>query len=214
MFDFDHTGQFGEHRLAGFGKAPISPPPQRTTVASGDMLNQHLDFSFTCVWTHGLYWEYCLTSLFFFPEKACLQCWTLLHLVTLWPACRAFFLTDLWSWWWLQIWLWWTVKYHIWLNPNSAPGAVFYMSVVILGGVVETVLGLPTAQLIGPQRKLQGAKKFPGMCVYLQDKRTKSFFYYFVFLAWNIKRCSKMMSRNSIRLIKGQKSNRTYLSCK
>lgn len=45
---------------------PSPPPPQRTTAPSGSMLNQHVDFSLTCIWTHGLYWEYCLTS--FLPE--------------------------------------------------------------------------------------------------------------------------------------------------
>lgn len=72
MFDFHHTGQFGEHHLAGLAKlwpcAPISPPPQGTAVPSGGKLNQHVDFSLTCIWTHGLYWEYCLTSPFF-PES-------------------------------------------------------------------------------------------------------------------------------------------------
>lgn len=60
----------------------------------------------TCVWTHGLYWEYCLTSRFFFfssLQKTCLQCRTLLHSVTLWPPYQALLLNDLWSWWGLQI---------------------------------------------------------------------------------------------------------------
>lgn len=49
----------------------VSPPPQRTTVPSGSMLNQHVDFSLTCVWTRGLHWEYCLTSPFFSRKRAC-----------------------------------------------------------------------------------------------------------------------------------------------
>lgn len=72
MFDFHHTWQFGEHHVAGLAKrwpcAPVSPPPQRTTVPSGGMLNQHVDFSLTCVWTHELYWEYFLTYPFV-PES-------------------------------------------------------------------------------------------------------------------------------------------------
>lgn len=73
MFDFHHTGQTGEHHLAGLAKlwpcGPFSLPPQRTTVPSGGMLNQHVDFSLTCVWTLGLRWEYCLTSFFLSPES-------------------------------------------------------------------------------------------------------------------------------------------------
>lgn len=98
MFDFHHTGQFGEHHVAGLAKlclcAPITPPPQRTTVPSGGMLKQHV----VSVWpayeptdcTGNIAWH------LFFLLKVCR---TLLHSVTSWPRCRALQLTDSWSWW-------------------------------------------------------------------------------------------------------------------
>lgn len=107
-------------------------------------------------------------------------------------------------------------------SSGQCTGVVFYMSVVIVPPVVETVLGPPTAQLINPLMKLQGAKNSPSKWVYPknnQEEKIGNYFcsVYFVILAWNKRRflkCSKMMSRNSIRLIKRTKSNRTYLSCK
>lgn len=211
MFDFHHTGQFGEHHVAGLAKlcpcAPITPPPQRTTVPSGGMLNQHVDFCLTCVWTHGLYWEYCLTSPFFPESVPAVQ--DLLHSVTFWPRCRALQLTDSWSWWELQIRLWWPVKYHLRLKSKQCTGVVFYMSVVILLGDMESVLDPPTEQL-----KLRGAKiSHESGCILKIRENIGNYFcflllFLFFFLAWNKRdsflRCSKMMSRNSIRLIKGQ----------
>lgn len=63
------------------------------------------------------------------------------------------------------------------------------MSVVILLGVLETVLGAPTVQLIDSQMKLRGAKILPrevGVSSRFY-KRTNSIdlFRYFVFWAWN-----------------------------
>lgn len=59
MIDSHQNGLQKEHH------APLSLPPQRTTLLTGGMLNQQADFSLTCIWTHGLYWEYYQTCLFF-----------------------------------------------------------------------------------------------------------------------------------------------------
>lgn len=63
------TGLLEEHHLAGLARLrPCALPPQRIMVPSGGMLNQHVDFSLTCIWSHRLYRRYCLTSQFF-PES-------------------------------------------------------------------------------------------------------------------------------------------------
>lgn len=83
------------------------------------------------------------------------------------------------------------------------------MSVVILLGDMESVLDPPTEQL-----KLRGAKiSHESGCILKIRENIGNYFcflllFLFFFLAWNKRdsflRCSKMMSRNSIRLIKGQ----------
>lgn len=169
---------------------PSTPPPQWTTVPSGGM-NQHVDFSLTCVWTQGLNWGILPDISFFFFRKACLQCWTLLHLVTLWPPRRALLLIDLWSWWGLQIRPWWPVRYHLRLNPSGAPGSFSTCQWSYSRELWKTVLGPPTAQLIDPQMKMRRGQNFPRKWTYPQDKRKNRDFCWFsfviVFLAWNIK---------------------------
>lgn len=160
MFDFHHAGQFGEHRPAGFAKlrpcAPVSPPPppppqpQRTTLPSGGMLNQHVDFSLTCIWTHGLYWEILPDiSFFFFLRKSAHPVRDFIALgnplATL-SSTASHWLTELMR----------TSDTAVMAFQISSPaeseqctGVVFfYMSVVLLMGVADIVLGPPTAQLI------------------------------------------------------------------
>ena len=120
MFDFHHTGLFEERHSAGPAQlspcAPVSPPPQRTTMPHGVMLNQYVDSCLTCIWTHGLCWEYCQMCNFFifilfFFLKACLQRWTFMLSVSLWPTCQALQHIDSQSCWGLHTRRWHHVKY-------------------------------------------------------------------------------------------------------
>ena len=80
------------------------------------------------------------------------------------------------------------------------------MSVVSLRGVVEPVLGPPSKRVTGPQLKLQRAKR--GCTLKIREEIGNYLLDFFSFFVLKEKRlflrCSKMMSRNSIRLIKGQ----------
>lgn len=146
-FDFHHSGHVGENHLAGLAKlGPRSPsllPPQRTTVPSGGHV---VPSTFLSPWTA---YEHLFFFFLVFLQKACLQqCGTLMCSVCLRPPRHTPLLSDLWSHEDLRYdcdCLSKIITSFVWLHRG---GGFFYMSAVIRAGVVESVLGPPTAQQI------------------------------------------------------------------
>lgn len=127
MFDF-HQLDYLKSSISpdGPGLRPRALPPQRATVPSGGMLNQHVDFSLTCIWPPRTILEVLPDISIFFSRKCAgikgLFSFFFWQSVTLWPPCWALLLTDLWSCWGFLIRLGRPVKHcpHS-LTQTSAP---------------------------------------------------------------------------------------------
>lgn len=218
------TGLFEEPHLAGLaGLRPRALPPQRTTVPSGGMLNQHVDFSLTCIWPHGLYWRYCLTSPFFSRNCAGIKglCFFFLQSVTLWPPCWALLLTDLWRCWGFPIQLGWPVKHC----PHSLTQTVRQCHFLHVSGHTLGCCGTcPWSSYRVTDwstHETARGQHFPRKRVHIRDERANRDFCLFVcsvllFYLFGLKvfEVFKDDVKKFYKINKRTKSNRTYLSCK